>query len=137
MRIEYIFRKYFFISFLIGIFICFLLITLLLVMYTNNYYDKSSMQNIMKLEKNYEEAKIKSANIKVTSLLLKYQVHINELILFYKGIANDLLKDENSHQLENGFLISAVSVSIFHCFFYKKYTDTMAVWLLDMQQMQI
>ena len=131
MRIEYIFRKYFFISFLIGIFICFLLITLLLVMYTNNYYDKSSMQNIMKLEKNYEEAKIKSANIKVTSLLLKYQVHINELIFFYKGIANDLLKDENSHHLENGFLISAVSVSIFHCFFYKKYTDTMAVWLLD------
>ena len=131
MKIESIFQKYFFISFLIGILISFILILFLLGIYANNYYDKSSMRNIMNLEKNYEESKIKSANIKLTSLLLKYQVHINELILFYQDIAEDLLKDENSHQLENGFLISAVSITFLHCFFYSRYTDTMALWILD------
>ena len=56
MKIESIFQKYFFISFLIGILISFILILFLLGIYANNYYDKSSMRNIMNLEKNYEES---------------------------------------------------------------------------------
>ena len=128
---ETIFLKYFFISFLIGIIISTLLVTLLIGIFTNNYYDKTLIQDVINLEKKYAEAKIKSANIKITSLLLKYQVNINELILFYHSIANDLLKDENSYQLESGFLISALSVSFYDCLYYSSFTETMAVWVLD------
>ena len=81
MKMESIFFKYFFFSYLIGIFISSLIIVLLIIIFTNNYYDKTSMQDLVSLEKKSAEAKIKSANIKVTSLLLKYQVNINELIL--------------------------------------------------------
>ena len=131
MKMETIFLKYFFISFLIGIIISTLLVTLLIGIFTNNYYDKTLIQDVINLEKKYAEAKIKSANIKITSLLLKYQVNINELILFYHSIANDLLKDENSYQLESGFLISALSVSFYDCLYYSSFTETMAVWVLD------
>ena len=89
------------------------------------------MQDLINLEKRSAEAKIKSANIKVTSLLLKYQVNINELILFYQKIANDLLYDENSYQLEYSFLISAVSVTYNYCSSYDFYTELMGVWVLD------
>ena len=131
MKMESIFFKYFFFSYLIGIFISSLIIVLLIIIFTNNYYDKTSMQDLVSLEKKSAEAKIKSANIKVTSLLLKYQVNINELILFYQKIANDLLFDENSYELEYSFLISAVSVTRSYCSSFPYYTELMGVWVLD------
>ena len=95
MKMESLFFKYFFFTFLIGIFISALIIVLLIGIFTNNYYDKTFIYDIIKLEKKYAEEKIKSANIKVNSLLLKYQVNINELIFIYQKIANYVIDDDN------------------------------------------
>ena len=127
---ESLFFKYFFFTFLIGIFISALIIVLLIGIFTNNYYDKTFIYDIIKLEKKYAEEKIKSANIKVNSLLLKYQVNINELIFIYQKIANYVIDDDNLFFLEGRNLISAVDVEDSHCS-SSKYANTHAVWVYD------
>ena len=55
MKMESLFFKYFFFSFLIGVFISTLIVILILGFFTNNFDDKTSIQNIIKLEKKYAE----------------------------------------------------------------------------------
>ena len=131
MKMEFIFLKYFFFSFLIGIFISLLIVILILVFFTNNFCDKKSMQDIINLEKKYAESELKSANIRVTTLLSKYQALFNESIIFYKNIANDLLVDENSHQLEPNFIYSIVFVDIVSCFNKRFRPDRRALFIYD------
>ena len=54
MKMESLFFKYFFFPFLISITIITFLVTILLGFFTNNYYDKTSIQEIIKLEKNMQ-----------------------------------------------------------------------------------
>ena len=131
MKMESLFFKYFFFPFLISITIITFLVTILLGFFTNNYYDKTSIQEIIKLEKKYAESELKSANIRVTSLVSKYQVNINELILLYQNIAKDFLKNTKKYKLETDYIMSAVSVGLFFCSFGKNFTLTNAVWVLD------
>ena len=131
MKMESIFFKYFFFSFLFAVFISALIIILILGFFTINFYDKKSIQDIINLEKKYAESELKSANIRVTTLLSKYQANFNELILFYQNIANDLLIDENSHQLETQYLKSAKSVEHSDCWLDFEYAKRIAIWVLD------
>ena len=131
MKLESIFLRLFFFSFFIGIFLSTLVVTILLGVFTNNYNDKRTLQNVIDLEKKYSVLKIKSAKEKVTSLLLKYQVNLNELILSYQKIAKDLVENENSHIFKTTYLISALSVGYLFCNRYYYYTERMAVWILN------
>ena len=130
MKMEYIFFKYFFFSFLIGIFISLLIVILILGFFTNNFCDKKSMQAMINLEKKYAETELKSANIRVTTLLSKYQANFNESIIFYQKIANDLLVDENSHQLERNFILSVTFLDVLECS-DSFYSGRTALWILE------
>ena len=131
MKLEDIFFKSFFFPFLIGVFLSTLIVTILLGFFTNDSYDTRTIQKIIDLEKKNSELNIKSANIKVTSKILKYQLSLNQLIVHYQKIANDLLIDENSHQFQTDYLLSALSVDYTLCFWYTNYTEHLAVWILD------
>ena len=130
MKMEYIFFKYFFFSFLIGIFISLLIVILILGFFTNNFCDKKSMQAMINLEKKYAETELKSANIRVTTLLSKYQANFNESIIFYQKIANDLLVDENSHQLEHSFILSVAFLDARYCY-DSFYSERRALFIYD------
>ena len=131
MKLENIFFKLFFFPFLIGVCLSTIVVTLLLGLFTNSTYDTRTIQKIIDLEKKNSEINIKSANIKVTSKILKYQMSLNELIVQYRKIANDLLINENSHQFQTDYTISALSVDFILCLWYTYLTEQMAVWILD------
>ena len=131
VKLEDIFYKYFFSSFFICVFLSSLISIIFLSIFTNNYYDKRTIKNIINLEKQNSKLNINIANDMVTSYITKIQIGINELILFYERIANDLLQDENSHSLLSDNFISAASVTEYFCdeFYYE--TEYMGVWLYD------
>ena len=132
MKMESIFFKYFFFSFLTGIFISILIIILILGFFTNNFGDKTSIKDIINFEKKYAESELKSDNLRVTTLFSKYQANVNESIIFYKKIANDLLIDENSHQLEYNLIYSIRSASFgYKCFIEMDQKEKRAVWVFD------
>ena len=130
-KLEDIFFKYFFISFLISVLLSTLVSTIFLTIFTNNYYDIRTMQNIINLEKQNSKMNINSANDMVTSYITKLQINLNELILEYEKIANDLIQDENSHILLTDYFVSAVSVDEEFCdnFYYE--SEYMGTWLYD------
>ena len=114
-KLEDIFFKYFFNSFLISAFLSSLISIIFLSIFTNNYYDKRALKNIINLEKQNSKININAANDMVTAFITKIQIGLNELILFYKRIANDLLEDEYSHEFLTDFFISAVDVDEYFC----------------------
>ena len=130
-KLEDIFFKYFFISFLISVLLSTLVSTVFLTIFTNNYYDIRTLQNIINLEKQTSKMNINSANDMVTSYITKLQINLNELILEYEKIANDLIQDENSHILLTDYFVSAVSVDEEFCdnFYYE--SEYMGTWLYD------
>ena len=64
-----------------------IVVTAFLYVFTNNYYDKRTAQNIVELEKKYSKININSVNTLVSTTLLKAQASLNELILFYQKLA--------------------------------------------------
>ena len=84
------------------------------------------------MKKKYAESELKSANLRVTTLFSKYQANVNESIIFYKKIANDLLIDENSHQLEYNLIYSIASASFgYKCFIDRYHKEKRVVWVFD------
>ena len=68
-----------------------LIILILLGLFTNNYYDKSTSQNIINFRKKYSKIIINSANILITNKFLKFQIGLNEIVIYYQRMANKLL----------------------------------------------
>jgi len=131
MELKDIFFKSFFYPFLVGIFLSTLVITLTLGIFTNNYYDKRTRKNIIDLEKKYSEIMIKSINTMITTFISRLQISLNEQIVSYKKIANDLLEDENSHTLQSDYFVSAVTAEEDFCDEYYFDTEFMGVWIYD------
>ena len=60
------------------------------VIFTNNYIDQGTGDNIIELEKKYAKVNLNSVNIIITTNLLKLQASLNEIINYYKNLANVL-----------------------------------------------
>ena len=131
MMLEHMFFKSFFYPFLVSVFLSTLVVTIFLGCFTNNNYDKKTRQNIIDLGKKFSKISINSANVLLSSMLLKLQVCLNEQIIFYQKIAKDLLKDEKSHKLIRDNLISAVNIGPYFCENNNDIIYHTAVWLLD------
>ena len=133
MKLQYLFFKSFFYPFLAAVFLSTLIVTIFLGFFTNNYLNKRTSQNIINLEKKHSKYIINSVNDMVYSLFFKYEASLNEQILFYQKIANELLKNENSHQLLNDYLVSAIDVTSDEnfCWDYFFESEYMGVWVLD------
>ena len=98
MKLEEKLFKSFFYQFLIGVILSSLII-IFFILFTNSYIDKRTTQNIINLEIKYSKTNIKSANIILTSMLLKIQASLNEQILFYQRMA-DKIKNTDLIKLE-------------------------------------
>ena len=59
------------------------------------------------------------------------QISLNEQIFFYKKIANDLLKEENSHTFKSDYLVSARSVDDDFCYDFFYEVQYMGIWIYD------
>ena len=131
MELKSIFFKSFFFPFLSGIILSTLVITIFLGIFTNNYYDKRTSKNIIDIEKKNSEIKIKSINTIVTTYISKLQISLNEQIIFYKKIANDLLKDENSHIFQFDYMASVLNINEDFCDYFYDESLYMGAWLYD------
>ena len=123
--------KSFFFPFLITILLSTLIVTIFLRFFTDNYLDKRSAQYIINIEKQISKKYLNSADILVSSMLLKIQAGLNELINFYLKIGNDLLNDEFSHDLQTDHLIAAVKIDEDYCNLHFDETESMAAWYID------
>ena len=65
-----------------------IIVTIFIYIFTNNYLDKRTAQNIIDLEKKSAKININSINTLITTALLKVQASLNEQILFYQKLAN-------------------------------------------------
>ena len=83
------------------------------------------------MEKKNSEIKIKSINTIISTYISKLQISLNEQIIFYQKIANDLLKDENSHTLQSDYIVSALSINDDFCYDFYYESEYMGVWLYD------
>ena len=131
MKFEVKLFKSFFFPFLITILLSTLIVTIFLRFFTDNYLDKRSAQYIINIEKQISKKYLNSADILVSSMLLKIQAGLNELINFYLKIGNDLLNDEFSHELQTDHLIAAVKIDEDYCDLHFDETESMAAWYID------
>ena len=88
MKLETKFFRSFFYPFLVAVTLNMLIVTLFLYVFTNNYYDKKTAENIVYLEKKTSKVYINSVNSLITTTLLKVQASLNEQILYYLKLAN-------------------------------------------------
>ena len=81
-----------------------IIVSLFIYKFTNNYCDKRTWNNISELEKKTTKINTNILNTLLTTTLLKVQVNINELILFYKKLANQtdqIISNETNDFLKN------------------------------------
>ena len=131
MKLENKFFKEFFYVFLLSIFLCTLIVTLLLGFYTNNYYDKRMSKSILSLNKNYSKIILNSMNVIVTTYFLKFQLSLNELILYYQKMADKVLQSQEELILNNEFLKCLLHIDYDFCANFSEKTKKMSYWLLD------
>jgi len=131
MELKDIFFKSFFYTFLSGIILSTLVITIFLGLFTNNYYDKRTSKNIIDIEKKNSEIKIKSIITIITTYISNLQISLNEQIIFYKKIANDLLKDESSHTFQFDYMASVLNIDEDFCYDFYDESEYMGAWLYD------
>ena len=131
MRLEEKFFKSFFYPFLFGVFLSTLVVTIFLGLFTNNNFDERTSQNIINLEKKYSQLNLNSVNILLSTKISKFQASLNEIIHFYQKIANDLLINEDSHQLKKEYIKCALNINESYCDNTEDKTYLMAEWVLD------
>ena len=131
MKLENKFFQNFFFPFLSGVILSTLIVLILLGLFTNNYYDKSTSQNIINFRKKYSKIIINSANILITNKFLKFQIGLNEIVIYYQRMANKLLISNKNYTLNNAYLKSAFNLADDFCHNMPEGTEHMAIWLID------
>ena len=131
MKLESKLFNSFFYPFLTAVFLSLFILNMLLGFFTKKNYDKRTSHNIIDMEKNFAQINLKSASIILTSLVYKFQIGLNEEIQFYKKIANDLLKNPNSHKLQSDYVKCAINIDEYYCNTTEDNIELMADWVLN------
>ena len=129
MKLETKFFKSFFFSFLISIILCTLVVIIFLGTFSYDKYDKRVIEKIINLERKISKSVINSANIIILNKFLKFQMALNEQIVFYQKKAQELLTSEEE-ELDNNFLKCLVTLEMTICY-DKDEARKCAFWLLD------
>ena len=87
--------RLFFCPFLSGITLSFITIIIFTILFTNNYIDKITGENIVEIENKNSEINLKSINNLINTALLKVQGSLNEIIIAYTNTAKKVKKDDN------------------------------------------
>ena len=93
MKLEEQFFHSFFYPFIVGVILSAAMVLLSSIIFTNNYIDKGTGDNLIDLEKKYARANLYSVNIILTTHLLKIQADLNELINYYRNLASVIKND--------------------------------------------
>ena len=88
MKLEDQFFHSFFHPFIAGVILSAAIVLLSSLLFTNNYIDKGTGDNLIDLEKKYAKANLNSVNIIINTQLLKIQADLNEIINYYINLAN-------------------------------------------------
>ena len=98
MKLEDKFFNTFFYPFLISVISSTLIVILFVGIFTNTHLDKKTNSNMINLGYKFSKININSANLLVTTVLLKIQASLNEQILFYQKMSKKML-DTNISEL--------------------------------------
>ena len=137
MQLESQFFHSFFYPFIIGVILSAAMVIISSIIFTNNYLDKGTANNLVELEKQYAKININTINILISINLLKVQAGLNELIYYYIKIANKIKYNESIltdiNEIDEEFFRSLVDL-------YRNYSileekkdqlEFMAMWIID------
>ena len=128
MKLEEKFLNAFFYPFLICFILSILIVTVLLGFFINNNAEKTN-ENIINLEKNYSKMIINQINIFISTKFQLYQNSLNEIILMYQKMANEVLNSNQNLELNSAFLKCLLPIDYDFC--DEEEVEYMAYWLLD------
>ena len=135
MKLESQFFYYFFSPFLIGVGFCLIIVIISSIIFTNDYIDKITGNNVAKLGKEYSNININAVQDEISSALLKMQAGFNELILLYLNLANKLKSNEPNNLnriIDDNYLICSLDLNESHNV-NNIQTNYMAYWLIDLE----
>ena len=128
MKLEEKFLNAFFYPFLICFILSIIIVTVLLGFFINNNAEKTN-ENIITLEKNYSKMIINQINIFISTKFQLYQNSLNEIILMYQKMANEVLNSNQNLELNSAFLKCLLPIDYDFC--DEEEVEYMAYWLLD------
>ena len=131
MKLEEKFFNSFFYPFLIGVLLSMIVVTLFLFIFTNDYFDKKTGQNIVNLEKKFAKININSVNVLLTTTLIKIQASLNEQILFYRKLANKIDNIPSYDYTINPYLECAINIDKEFYNKNKEIMKYMGFWFID------
>ena len=113
MKLESKFFQSFFFPFLLGVVLSAIAVISTSIIFTNNYIDKVTGQNLIELGKKYSKKNIDSPNVIVSTTLLKLQANLNELISNYQKIAKKINSDNPylNRQINEDFLKCVLDIN--------------------------
>ena len=132
MKLEKQFFRFFFILFSLGLILSALIIITISLFFTGDYLDKKTGNNLVELIKDHSKININSINDLISTLLLKMQLSLSELIHYYQKLSNQLKKNDKNliRVINDEFLISTLDINETYNENNPK-TAYMAYWLLD------
>ena len=131
MKLEDKFFNSFFYQFLLCVFLSGFVLIGFIVTCTNNNIDKIVYTNIINLEKKYSKININSANVLISTTLLKYQSSLNELIYSYQNISYKILSSKRNYTFRSNILKCILNLPFDYCNMNKQKLNHIGIWLLD------
>ena len=112
MKLEDKLFHFFFYPFHIGVILNMFIIIIFSLIFTNNYIDRKTPQNLVNFEKNFAQINLKVIQTSLTSYLLKIQASINEIITSYQTISKKILFNPNAYQnLDDSYFKCALDLN--------------------------
>lgn len=132
MKLEDKFFHSFFYPFFIALLSSMIIIILFSTLFTNNYLDRKTSENIIELEKDIAKININTIKISLSTVLLKIQESMNELIMTYQKISKIIiLNPELSQNLDDTYLKCGIDLNISEIEENITKLYYMAYWFLD------
>ena len=137
MKFEDQFFHSFFYPFIAGVILSAAMVLLSSIIFTNNYIDKGTGDNLIDLEKKYSKVNLYSVNIIISTQLLKIQAGLNEMINYYRNLATAIKQNISLvYKIDDKDFIS--SVDLFHNNSYieenKERLGYKGFWFLDSEK---
>ena len=111
MKLEDQFYRSFFYPFIGGMILSAAVVILSSILFTNNYLDKGTGNNLIDLEKKYSKVNLNSVNVIISTYLLKVQAGLNEIINYYYNLATKIKADHSlADNIDDKYLLSAVDL---------------------------
>ena len=132
MKLEDQFFQSFFYPFFFGLFLSMVSIIIFSIIYTNDYIDIKTSENLFELEKNNAQINLNTIRISLSSFLLKIQASANEIILGYQKISKTIkLNPDLARNLNDTYLKCALDLNDTEINEDISKLNYMAYWFLD------